>query len=86
MNQLPRLIRVWADMKSDGNCRACGKPVVWRVTAKNGKNVPFDPEAITLGQQRDPERGTRFDMLSSEHCHFATCSKARRPPATEGQP
>lgn len=78
-----RLIRVWAAFKSAGTCRYCGAPIVWRITAKNGKNVPFDPGALSLGTSRDTAREISYETLSSEHCHFATCTK--RPPPPEAR-
>ncbi len=62
-------------------CRRCGAPVLWAVTAKNGKLMPLDAEpaehgnvairhgrALVLG--KDDQRAL-FELLYT--AHFATC-------------
>lgn len=79
----PRLIRVWADIRRDGKCRACKQPFVFRISFTSGHYLPFDVNAVSLGVSRDAARGLRFETLSSEHLHLVTCPRRQRRAASE---
>lgn len=37
---------------NEATCRYCGAPILWQKTEK-GKNIPLDPDAVTVEQNRD---------------------------------
>lgn len=65
-------------------CRACGAPMIWTVTAINGKAIPLDAEPVPEGNiviidgravvTTEPAAVGELRYVS----HFATCPEAKR--------
>lgn len=62
----------------DGNCRSCGRGILW-FTTPAGKKMPVDdnreatPRSLSRGD-RIPQDEARDTILKA--CHFETCPKA----------
>lgn len=72
------LVRVWANIRRSGKCRACGRPIVWRCNDR-GKWMPFCAVPLVLHTETD-DRGVKWESLSRDECHFTTCIAKRRQP------
>jgi len=66
---------VWANIASAGTCKFCKLPVIWRTTTR-GKSLPFNGVVAPLHTQVD-DRGRKFELLSREDLHLATCKKRK---------
>ena len=69
-------------MPEKGNCRSCGRPVLWVRSAATGSIMPLDAEptedgnVILVGDQAHVLKGDLFEpMLEGPRylSHFATC-------------
>ncbi len=73
-------------------CKSCRAPIVWAVTAKNGKAIPIDPVPTYDGnirlENRDEQRqppiahvvGAQQELVRTPRytSHFATCPDAAK--------
>lgn len=59
-----------ADKPKDTECRSCGKPIIWLLTAK-GKWMPVDAETVE-GEQ------DLYNADKGHMTHFATCPQSKR--------
>ena len=56
------------------DCKGCGKPIVWGITA-DGKKIPLDPRPPIY--RFDGHDATRIERVMDVYVtHFATCPKA----------
>lgn len=78
------LLRVWAletrgaIVGAKAHCRACGRPIVWMTTVKNGKQIAIDGhEPSPLQTERDVETGRTIELHDRGTVHFDTCAKRK---------
>lgn len=82
-NGTDRLIAIMAGNRRASHCKYCGRPIEWAMKLSTerrdggrniAKNVPLNPNALVLRYERN-ERGLKFEVLSANALHFATCTK-----------
>jgi hypothetical protein len=71
----PRLVRVYADTRGHGRCRACGATLTWFQTVPRHQNIPFDGHPVTRVTALDPD-GREVLALDAAEVHWATCPQA----------
>lgn len=67
-------------------CSSCGAPMIWAVTAKNGKPIPLDASPVPHGNVELEDGRAIYVRPNSPNLfgvprfvsHFATCPHARQ--------
>lgn len=72
-----RLISILAGARRSSQCRDCGRPIEWGISAPHGKYVPLDPNPLVLRYDRNAG-GVKFLVISANNLHFLTCKKRRQ--------
>lgn len=72
-----RRLTILAGNRKRGRCRRCHRPVVLVVTTPHGKRLPFDGDPLVLSAEQDPMTFVRYEVITSERLHFASCPKRK---------
>lgn len=56
-----------------GTCRGCGQKILWCLTAKNRKPIPFDDLELSGILSDDGE----IEVVETDGLHWATCPNAK---------
>lgn len=59
-------------VRNIGRCRGCGQQILWALTAKNRKPIPFDD--LELSGRLSDDGST--EVVSADGVHWRTCPKA----------
>lgn len=68
------LVRVYADTKGHGSCRACDAPLTWYETVA-GKRLPCEEDPVPRRSEHDAE-GRLVLVLSADDVHWRLCPRA----------
>jgi hypothetical protein len=71
-------VRVFADHREWGRCKACNAPLVWVYTYPRGKSMPLERASVALSTFHDPVEGKVIEVHDVADCHFVTCPQADR--------
>lgn len=61
-----------------GRCKFCGAGIIFRLSAPGGKWMPFNKHPLVLSEFTNELTGVKFEQLSPEDLHFASCTNRPR--------
>lgn len=69
---LPKTIEVFADGQGWGQCRGCGRRILWATIVKSGKKMCFNSPAVALTTRHDDDRRL-IESHDFNTNHWASC-------------
>jgi hypothetical protein len=87
-----RLLFLVAGPRRFGRCKHCHARIEWATVAPKGRTVPLDPNPLVLRVHVNDDTGIKFQVVSANNLHFATCTnkparvKTQRPRLFAGRP